>query len=192
MDLAIEKTPLWHGHGGARNSTHYSICGYYLFMTDAGMIGTAQCPAPCPNLWWKICWAQTRLPSMPQMKTFLILDCATSVTQSKNYARAEGKEIPAGWLTVKMAAPKLMPNRSVTGQRRPRWRPWRIVRNRGLQGHRYATVVEILSAALQEAFLKALTGLKMVKSPIGWAIFMAIDIVHLRRWKNLKRPPAIF
>ena len=126
-----------------------------------------------------------------------VLDCATSVTQRgkiESYDRA-GKELPPGWVIDdegktrtdtkqvlidltkgKAALTPLGGLGEVTG---------------GYKGYGYATVVEVLSAALQDgAFLKALNGFdadgKKIPYPLGH-FFIAIDIEHFMGLNVFKR-----
>jgi LDH2 family malate/lactate/ureidoglycolate dehydrogenase len=117
-----------------------------------------------------------------------ILDCATSVSQRgkiEMYSRS-GKELPPGWVIDK------------SGNTRTDTDQVLVDRTKGLaalaplgglgeatagyKGYGYATVVEVLSSALQDgAYLKDLGGFdkdgKKIPYPLGH-FFLAIDIEH--------------
>ncbi|MDD4011385.1 MAG: Ldh family oxidoreductase [Sphaerochaetaceae bacterium] len=192
MNMAIEKARKYGiGMVVARNSNHYGIAGYYATMaTKAGMIGltgTNARPSIAPTF-----GVENMLGTNPMTWGFpsdeefdFVLDCATSVTQRGKievYGRA-GKQLPAGWVidengesrtdtqqvlvdltTGKAALTPLGGLGETTG---------------GYKGYGYATVVEMLSACLQDgAFMKALNGFdkdqKAIPYPLGH-FFVAIN-----------------
>jgi L-2-hydroxycarboxylate dehydrogenase (NAD+) len=191
MNLAIEKAKK-HGMGmvAARNSTHYGIAGYYATMaTKAGCIGitgTNARPSIAPTFGVENMLGTNPLTfGMPTDEKFpFVIDCATSIIQRgriEYYARI-GKDSPAGTvigrngealtdsvqilddLTNKKAA--LAPLGGIGDNLA------------GYKGYGYATVVEILSSALQSGnFLKALNGIKDgQKVPFGLGhFFIAIN-----------------
>ncbi|HEC61083.1 MAG TPA: Ldh family oxidoreductase [bacterium] len=192
MDLAISKARS-HGMGmvAVRNSTHYGIAGYYLKMAcDAEMIGitgTNARPSVAPTFGVEnllgtnpLCFGLPTDDGFP-----FLLDCATSIGQRgkiEAYAKL-GKPIPTGWV--------------IGSDGRPRTDASRILEefskgmcslvplggigdeNGGHKGYGFATVVEILSAALQKGnYLKMLSGLrdgKLVPYRLGH-FFIAIDV----------------
>lgn len=192
MEMAIEKAREYGlGMVAVRNSTHYGIAGYYVTMaTEAGMIGvtgTNARPSIAPTNGVENMLGTNPLTfGLPTDEEFpFVLDCATSVSQRGKlevYGRA-GKEIPEGWvigldgksrtdtaqvlkdLTCgKAALAPLGGLGEITG---------------GYKGFGYATVVEILSAALQDgAFMKDLNGFddegNRIPYPLGH-FFIAID-----------------
>ena len=193
MALAIEKAQA-HGMGmvAVRNSTHYGIAGYYATMaTQAGMIGitgTNARPSIAPTFGVENMLGTNPLTiGIPTDEPFpFVLDCATSITQRgkiEHYDRM-GKTMPAGWvidengntstdtaqvlidLTKGKAALTPLGGIGEDGG--------------GYKGYGYATVVEILSAALQDgAYLKMLNGFdeagKKIPYPLGH-FFMAIAV----------------
>jgi LDH2 family malate/lactate/ureidoglycolate dehydrogenase len=123
---------------------------------------------------------------MPSDEAFpFLLDCATSITQRGKvelYAR-KGKEMPKGWVIDDNGESKT-DSREVlkdliagTAALTPLGGAGE--ETGGYKGYGYATVVEILSAALQQgSFLKMLLGMKdgkKVPYPLGH-FFIAVDI----------------
>jgi LDH2 family malate/lactate/ureidoglycolate dehydrogenase len=193
MERAIAKARS-HGMGmvAVRNSTHYGIAGYYAMMAArAGMIGitgTNARPSIAPTFGVENMLGTNPLTvGFPTDEAFdFVLDCATSVSQRGKievYGRAS-KQLPQGWvigldgntrtdtaqvledLTTGRAA--LTPLGGIgedTG---------------GYKGYGYATLVEVLCAALQGGgFLKELNGMDSDgnKTPILLGhFFIAIDI----------------
>ncbi len=192
MRLAIEKARQYGmGMVAARNSTHYGIAGYYATMaTDAGLIGvtgTNARPSIAPTGGVENMLGTNPLTwGLPTDEPFpFVLDCATSVTQRGKIevlGRA-GQALPPGWvigadgrtrtdtaqvledLTTGKAA--LAPLGGIGEE------------TAGYKGYGFATVVEILSAALQDgAWMKALNGTgddgRPAPYPLGH-FFMAIN-----------------
>jgi len=192
MQMAIDKAKKYGmGMVAVRNSNHYGIAGYYSLMAvEAGMIGitgTNARPSIAPTFGVENMLGTNPMTfGIPTDEDFpFVLDCATSVSQRGKievYARL-GKDLPDGWvigqdgkslndstavlkdLTDGTAA--LVPVGGIGEE------------TAGFKGYGYATVVEILSAALQQgAFLKQLTGFedgKSVPYKLGH-FFMALDI----------------
>lgn len=204
MSMAIEKAKK---NGIAmtvvRNSTHYGIAGYYATMaTDEdliGITGTNARPSIAPTFGVENMLGTNPLTfALPTDDPFpFVLDCATSVSQRGKievYSRA-GKDIPAGWvidesgntrtdtdgilkdLTLGKAA--LTPLGGLGDK------------TAGYKGYGYATVVEILSAALQDgSFMKALNGKDEKGNPIPYPLghfFIAIDPDFFMGRKTFKR-----
>ena len=115
-----------------------------------------------------------------------VLDCATSITQRGKievYER-EGRQLPEGWVIGEDGRSKTDPHEVL----------YDLVKGTaaltplggigedtaGYKGYGYATVVEILSAALQGgSFLKGLLGFGEKGEPVPYALghfFIAIDI----------------
>ncbi len=193
MQMAIDKAKQ-HGMGmtAVRNSTHYGIAGYYTLMAcEAGMIGitgTNARPSIAPTFSVENMLGTNPLTiGFPTDEEFpFVLDCATSVSQRgkiESYSRA-GKELPPGWVI------------DVNGNTRTDTAQILIDLTKGkaaltplgglgedtagYKGYGYATVVEVLSAALQGgSFLKALNGFdeegKRIPYPLGH-FFIAINI----------------
>jgi L-2-hydroxycarboxylate dehydrogenase (NAD+) len=192
MKMAIEKAKKFGmGMVTVRNSTHYGFAGYYPLMAVKenmiGITGTNARPSVAPTFGVENMLGTNPLTfGMPSDDPFpFLLDCATSITQRGKvelYAR-EGKEMPKGWVIDANGESKtdsvevlkdfikgtaaLAPLGGVGEE------------TAGYKGYGYATVVEILSAALQQgAFMKMLLGFedgKKVPYPIGH-FFIVIDI----------------
>ena len=173
MNSIIEKAKNYGmGMAAIRNSTHYGIAGYWAGMASKqgmiGITGTNARPSIAPTFGVENMLGTNPLTiALPTDEEFdFILDCATSITQRgkiEYYARS-GKPTPKGMvigrdgeamtdsvqilkdLTAGTAA--LAPLGGIGEELA------------GYKGYGYATVVEVLSAALQGgSFLKALNGL---------------------------------
>lgn len=203
MQMAIDKAKQYGmGMVAVRNSTHYGIAGYYALMAaENGMIGitgTNARPSIAPTFGVENMLGTNPLTfGMPSDDEFpFILDCATSITQRGKievYAR-NGKELPEGWVIDENGS-----TRTDTAQ---------ILKDLvkgtaaltplggigedtgGYKGYGYATVVEILSAALQGgAFLKGLLGFENGK-PAPYHLghfFMAVDISAFTDLESFKK-----
>lgn len=172
MQMAIDKAKTYGmGMVAARNSTHYGIAGYYCLMgASNGMIGisgTNARPSIAPTFGVENMLGTNPLSfGIPTDEPFpFLLDCATSVSQRGKIEVYErlNKDIPAGWVidregkdrtdTAQILLDLVSGDAALTplggiGED-----------HAGYKGYGYATVVEILSAALQGgAFLKALSG----------------------------------
>jgi LDH2 family malate/lactate/ureidoglycolate dehydrogenase len=123
---------------------------------------------------------------IPSDESFpFLLDCATSITQRGKvelYAR-EGKELPKGWVIDENGESKTNSSEVlkdlITGKAALTPLGGVGEETAGYKGYGYATVVEILSAALQQgAYMKMLIGLKDGKK-VPYCIghfFIVIDI----------------
>ena len=191
MRMAIEKAREYGmGMVAARNSCHYGIAGYYASMAaGAGMIGitgTNARPSIAPTFGVENMLGTNPLTvGFPTDEDFdFVLDCATSITQRGKlefYART-GKKTPAGQVIGKDGLAKTdteaILRELVTGE--AALAPLGGIGEdlAGYKGYGYATVVEVLCAALQQGqFLKALTGMengKKVPYHLGH-FFIAID-----------------
>jgi LDH2 family malate/lactate/ureidoglycolate dehydrogenase len=155
-----------------RNSTHYGIAGYYASMaTKEGLIGitgTNARPSIAPTFGVEPMLGTNPLTiGLPTDEPFdFILDCATSVTQRGKielYAR-EGKTTQPGKVIYKDGktltdSDKIL-DALVKGDAALAPLGGIGEEMAGYKGYGYATVVEILSAALQAgSFLKMLTGI---------------------------------
>jgi LDH2 family malate/lactate/ureidoglycolate dehydrogenase len=193
MQTAIEKAKLYGlGSVAVRNSTHYGICGYYADMaTQENMIGltfTNARPSICPTNGVQpllgtnpICFgAPTNLPYP------FIYDAATSISQRgkvEQYAREE-RDTPPYWAINLQGEPQtdtkkllndlidqtacMLPlggTEEVTGSHK---------------GYGLSTMVEILSAALQNgSYLNGLWGRDATGKDAPYCLghfFMAINI----------------
>ena len=205
MATAIEKAKA-HGMGmtAVRNSTHYGIAGYYATMaTQAGMIGitgTNARPSIAPTFGVENMLGTNPLTiGLPTDEAFpFVLDCATSVTQRgkiEHYARM-GKPLPPGWVIDEEGRTRSDTDQVLVDLTRGKaaLAPLGGIGEdlAGFKGYGYATVVEVLSAALQDGpYLRMLSGLdeegRKVPIPIGH-FFLAIDIeefLPLERFKTI-------
>ena len=185
MTMAIEKAKKYGmGMVVARNSCHYGIAGYYATMaTDAGMIGitgTNARPSIAPTFGVENMLGTNPLTfGMPTDEEFpFVLDCATSIVQRgkiEYYARI-GKDTPAGQVIGRNGealtdSVEILDDLN-TGK--AALAPLGGIGEdlAGYKGYGYATVVEILSAALQQGnFLRELAGIgpnpEKSPSPLG-------------------------
>ena len=192
MELAIQKAKKYGmGMVAARNSCHYGIAGYYATMaTKAGMIGitgTNARPSIAPTFGVENMLGTNPLTfGMPTDEEFpFVLDCATSITQRGRieYYDRLGKPTPAGMVIGRDGETKTDSKAILkdlnTGH--AALTPLGGIGEElaGYKGYGYATVVEILSAALQQGnFLRALSGIGPNGEKIPFHLghfFMAID-----------------
>ena len=192
MQMAIDKAKQYGmGMVAVRNSTHYGIAGYYATMaTEAGMIGitgTNARPSIAPTFGVENMLGTNPLTiGLPTDEAFpFVLDCATSITQRgkiEYYART-GKETPPGLVighdgaTMTDSAEILKGLTSGNAALTPLGGIGEELG--GYKGYGYATVVEILSAALQQgSYLKMLMGIGEHREKVPYALghfFIAID-----------------
>ncbi len=192
MQMAIEKAKAYGmGMVAARNSTHYGIAGYYATMaTKQGLIGitgTNARPSIAPTFGVENMLGTNPLTfGIPTDEEFpFVLDCATSITQRgkiEYYART-GKETPAGMVigqdgsALTDSSQILKDLTSGSAALAPLGGIGEELA--GYKGYGYATVVEILSAALQAgSFLKTLTGIGERGDKVPYHLghfFLAID-----------------
>lgn len=193
MQLAIDKAKKYGmGMVAVRNSTHYGIAGYYPMMAcEAGMIGmtgTNARPSIAPTFGVENMLGTNPLVfGMPTDEEFpFVNDYATSITQRGKievYARA-GKELPEGWVIDENGNTRTDTEQILkdlvkgTAALTPLGGIGEVTG--GYKGYGYATVVEILSAALQGGcFLKGLLGFDENNKPMPYHLghfFMAVDI----------------
>ena len=173
MNAIIEKARKY-GMGMAviRNSTHYGIAGYWAMMASKqgmlGITGTNARPSIAPTFGVENMLGTNPLTfAFPTDEEFpFVLDCATSITQRGKiefYARC-GKDTPAGMVIGQDGAAMTDSNRILKDltEGKAALSPLGGIGEDlgGYKGYGYATVVEILSAALQSgSFLKALNGI---------------------------------
>jgi LDH2 family malate/lactate/ureidoglycolate dehydrogenase len=175
-----------------RNSTHYGIAGYYALMAarenQICFTGTNARPSIAPTFGVENMLGTNPLTiGFPTDEAFpFVIDCATSITQRgkiEHYARIN-KTMPAGWVIDETGAAVTDPNAALKGlvAGTCALTPLGGIGDElaGYKGYGYATVVEVLSAALQGgAFLKTLTGMGGDGSRRPYHLghfFMAVDI----------------
>jgi len=191
MQMAIDKARAYGmGMAAARNSCHYGIAGYYASMAaGAGMIGitgTNARPSIAPTFGTEGMLGTNPLTiGFPTDEEFnFILDCATSITQrgKLEYYERIGKDTPAGQVIGADGQAKT-DTHAILGQLNTgeaALTPLGGIGEElaGYKGYGYATVTEVLSAALQQgAYLKALSGFEEgKKAPYHLGhFFIAID-----------------
>lgn len=172
MDIAIKKAKsLGLGMSVVRNSTHFGIAGYYLLQAiNQGMIGicgTNARPSIAPTFGVENMLGTNPLSfGMPTDEDFpFVLDCATSISQRgmiEAYER-QNKVIPSSWVVGSTSSTQTDAHQVLEDLAKGQMAltPLGGIGEEfaGYKGYGYATVVEILSSALQDgAFMKALTG----------------------------------
>ena len=191
MQMAIDKAKKYGlGMVAVRNRTHYGIAGYYSIMAaNAGMIGitgTNARPSIAPTFGVENMLGTNPLTiGFPTDEEFpFVLDCATSITQrgKLEYYSKLGMPTPEGMVIGRDGKAKTDTDQIlkelVTGE--AALAPLGGIGEElgGYKGYGYATVVEVLSAALQAgSFLKMLTGKKDGKN-VPYRLghfFLAID-----------------
>ncbi len=192
VDMCIEKARTYGmGMVAVRNSSHYGIAGYWAGLAAKenmiGITGTNARPSIAPTFGVENMLGTNPLTfGMPTDEPFpFMLDCATSITQNgkiEYYARI-GHDTPAGMViardgsTMTDSEQILKDIRSNQAALTPLGGIGEILG--GYKGYGYATVVEILCAALQSGiFLKALNGKDEDGTPHPYHLghfFMAID-----------------
>ncbi len=172
MEMLIEKAKVCGIAAGAiKNSTHYGIAGYWTTMAEkAGMIGvsgTNARPTVAPTFGVEPMMGTNPLTfTMPTDEEFPFnFDCATSIMQNGKiefYARS-GKPTPAGVVVTKDGGTMTDSEAILSETRKGNCALLPIgglgEETAGYKGYGFATIVEILSAALTGGeFLKDLTG----------------------------------
>lgn len=203
MELAIEKAKAFGiGMVAVRNSTHYGIAGYYSLMAAKedmiGITGTNARPSIAPTFGVENMLGTNPLTfGLPTDEDFpFLLDCATSVSQRGKielYARQK-KEVPKGWVIDSNGISKTDSAEILQDliQEKAALAPLGGIGEDtgGYKGYGYATVVEILSSALQSgSYLKMLLGFqdgKKVPYPLGH-FFIAIDISSFNEPDDFKK-----
>jgi L-2-hydroxycarboxylate dehydrogenase (NAD+) len=192
MKLAIEKAKKYGmGMVTVRNSSHFGFAGYYPLMAVRenmiGITGTNARPSIAPTFGVENMLGTNPMTfGIPSDESFpFLLDCATSITQRGKvelYAR-EGKDLPKGWVIDENGESKTNSSEVlkdlISGKAALTPLGGIGEETAGYKGYGYATVVEILSAALQQgSFMKLLNGSrdgKKVPYHIGH-FFIVIDI----------------
>ncbi len=192
MSMAIEKAKKYGmGMVAVRNSCHYGIAGYYSSMAaKAGMIGitgTNARPSIAPTFGVENMLGTNPLTiGFPTDEEFPFnLDCATSITQRgkiEYYARID-KDTPAG-MVVGRDGTALTDSKQILDDlnaEKAALAPLGGIGEElaGYKGYGYATVVEVLSAALSCGnYLKMLTGIGENGEKVPFHLghfFIAID-----------------
>lgn len=192
MQMAINKAKAYGmGMVAVRNSTHYGIAGYYATMCTKenmiGMTGTNARPSIAPTFGVENMLGTNPITfGIPTDEEFpFVLDCATSISQRgkiEYYARA-GLPTPTGMVIGRDGEPMTDSKEILAAltQGQAALTPLGGIGEElaGYKGYGYATVVEILSAALQAgSFLKMLTGTgehgEKIPYPLGH-FFLAVD-----------------
>ena len=192
MSELIERAKKYGMAGGAiRNSTHYGIAGYWSDMAAkeglVGITGTNARPSIAPTFGVENMLGTNPLTiSLPTDEEFpFCIDCATSIVQRgkiEYYARS-GKETPKG-MVISENGDTLTDSEQIlkdlvagTAALAPLGGAGEELA--GYKGYGYATVVEILSAALSGgSFMKALTGVDKDGNPSKYHLghfFFVID-----------------
>jgi LDH2 family malate/lactate/ureidoglycolate dehydrogenase len=192
MSMAIEKAKKYGmGMVAVRNSTHYGIAGYYATMATKenmiGMTGTNARPSIAPTFGVENMLGTNPLTiGLPTDEDFpFVLDCATSITQRGKieYFAKINKDTPKGMVIGRDGSPMTDSDQILIDltQGKAALAPLGGIGEElaGYKGYGYATVVEVLSAALQAgSFLKMLTGIdeEGQKKPYNLGhFFLAID-----------------
>jgi LDH2 family malate/lactate/ureidoglycolate dehydrogenase len=204
MQMAIDKARE-HGIGMvvARNSTHYGIAGYYVLQACEndmiGLTGTNARPSIAPTFGVENMLGTNPLVfGFPTDEPFAFTnDYATSISQRgkiEQYAR-EGKSMPAGWVIDRDGNTKTDPvavlEDLVNGT--AALVPVGGIGEElgGYKGYGYATVVEVLSAALQQgAFMKQLSGFNAAGERIPYSLghfFLAVDVASFTEVDAFKK-----
>jgi L-2-hydroxycarboxylate dehydrogenase (NAD+) len=192
MELAIKKAKQYGmGMVAVKNSTHYGIAGYYTSRAIKhdmiGITGTNARPSIAPTFGVENMLGTNPLTiGLPTDEEFPFnLDCATSITQRGKieYFARMGMPTPEGMVIGSDGKPRTdsaqILKDLVTGE--AALAPLGGIGEElaGYKGYGYATVVEILSAALaQGSYLKMLTGLEKDGKKIPFHLghfFIAID-----------------
>jgi LDH2 family malate/lactate/ureidoglycolate dehydrogenase len=192
MQMAVEKARK-NGLGMTvvRNSTHYGIAGYYTSMAVAedmiGISGTNARPSIAPTFGIENMLGTNPLTfGIPTDEEFpFTIDCATSVSQRGKielYSRL-GKALPEGWVIGLDGKTRTDTDQVLVDLEKDKaaLAPLGGIgeTTAGYKGYGYATVVEILSAALQDGkYMKALNGQDENGKPIPYPLghfFIAIN-----------------
>jgi L-2-hydroxycarboxylate dehydrogenase (NAD+) len=204
MRMAIDKAKKFGmGMVAARNSTHYGIAGYYATMATKenmiGITGTNARPSIAPTFGVENMLGTNPLTfGMPTDEDFpFVLDCATSITQRGKieYFAREGKPTPAGMVVGHDGKAMTDSDQILTDlvKGEAALAPLGGIGEElaGYKGYGYATVVEILSAALQAgSYMKMLNGIgssgKAAPYHLGH-FFIAIDTEAFEGAESFKK-----
>ena len=205
MQMAIDKAKQYGlGMVVVRNSTHYGIAGYYASMAVKngciGITGTNARPSIAPTFGVENMLGTNPLTfGIPTDEPFeFMLDCATSITQRGKieYFARMGMPTPAGMVIGRDGSAKTDSEQIlkdlVSGV--AALAPLGGIGEElaGYKGFGYATVVEILCAALQDGnYLKMLTGIGENGEKLPYHLghfFIAINVesfIPLEKFKKI-------
>ena len=172
MQMVIEKAKKYGMAGAAiRNSSHYGIAGYWSTMASKegllGITGTNARPSIAPTFGVDNMLGTNPLTfAFPTDEPFpFSLDCATSIVQRGKieYWARKGEPTPEGAVIARdgstLTDSEDILKKLVSGEAALAPLGGEGDKTAGYKGYGYATVVEILSAALQGgSFMKALLG----------------------------------
>ncbi|MDO4544127.1 MAG: Ldh family oxidoreductase [Clostridia bacterium] len=192
MSAAIEKAKKYGmGMTVVRNSTHYGIAGYWATMATKqgliGMTGTNARPSIAPTFGVENMLGTNPLTvAFPTDEPFpFCIDCATSITQRGKieYFARSGLDTPSGMVIDEKGNPETDSKRILEdlSSGHAALAPLGGIGEElgGYKGYGYATVVEVLSAALQAgSFLKQLSGIDKEGNRCPYRLghfFIAID-----------------
>ncbi|RPJ09307.1 MAG: Ldh family oxidoreductase [Spirochaetaceae bacterium] len=192
MQMAIDKAKHYGmGMVVVRNSNHYGIAGYWSLMAIKenmiGITGTNARPSVAPTFGVENLLGTNPLTiGFPTDEEFpFLIDCASSIIQrgKVEVCARLGEEIPMGLVIDKNGESKTDSRQVladlIAGDAALLPLGGMGEETAGYKGYGYSTVVEILSAALQQgAFLTALSGFadgKKVPHKLGH-FFIAIDV----------------
>lgn len=204
MKMAIDKAKKYGmGMVAVRNSCHYGIAGYYATMAvKEGMIGitgTNARPSIAPTFGVENMLGTNPLTiGFPTDEEFpFVLDCATSITQRGKieYFSRLGLPTPEGMVIGNDGNAKTDSDRILvelnTGEAALALLGGIGEDLAGYKGYGYATVVEVLSAALQQGnYLKMLTGIGKDGEKVPYHLghfFIAIDTEAFMGLKEFKK-----
>ena len=193
MEKLLDKARTYGMAGGAiRNSTHFGIAGYWATMASKegmiGLVGTNARPSIAPTFGVENMLGTNPLTfALPTDEEFpFCIDCATSIVQRgkiEYYAR-EGMPTPAG-MVVAENGDELRDSEQILSMLVDGTAALAPLgggpgdETCGYKGYGYATVVEILSAALAGGkFMKSLTGIADDGSPRMYGLghfFFVVD-----------------
>ncbi len=204
MQLAIDKARVFGmGSVAVRNSTHFGIAGYYpLMAVQQGMIGmtfTNARPSVSPTFGVQPMLGTNPIAfGAPTDEEFPFLyDGATPITQRGKIevlSRID-QPMPEGWIVNAENQPITDPHEALkeiskgTAAFLPLGGSGELLG--GHKGYGLATIVEILSASLQDgSYLHALTGIGPDGKPQPFRVghfFMAIDVGHFIPLEHFKK-----
>ena len=204
MEMAIKKAKAYGlGAVAVRNSTHYGIAGYYVLMAiKANMMGltvTNARPSIAPTFGVEPMLGTNPVTfGAPSDLAFpFVIDCATSITQRGKieYLDRAEQPTPEGWAIDQDGNPhtdtqKLLKDLVVDqAALLPLGGAGELLG--GHKGYGYGTMVEILSAALQDgSYLKALLGFDEQRKKVPYKLghfFLAINIENFIDVATCKR-----